>query len=685
MYILLTSLAGFSYLVLKTYQGFTKNLSIARESGIPYVIIPVYHLSKASLLFYRKWSPWLRKLPVWMVGNVDLSTGQWVWQKQFTLYKEMGTDTIMTVSPWGNCIYTADADAIDQITTRRNDFPKPVFMYRNIDIFGKSLVSSEGQAWRQHRKITSPPFTEKNNHLVWHESLRQGRNMLKGWEIASKSQSPTIMTIAKDATRLSLNVISKAGFGVSLPWPGVVETQNSDEKLKGKPVLDESLANTLHTMPYSEALTEFVSHLLGVVLIPHWLLSIIFISAIYIKAMTDFEPERLPFEYTKTAYRSFVEWSGYMHELFDEKKRNLANGDEQEGLDLMGALVKGAGYTSETLNSNGIPEKGQSPQTGMITDDEIMANAFVFIIAGHETTANSIHFCSLLLAQNIPAQRRLQLELDQIFQGRPSEKWDYDRDLSKLFNGLTGAVLSEQLRLIPPVVNIPKMVAEGPAQPIVLNDGRKVYMPGGTLLQVNANNVHRNPKYWPHGPASDPSNPVHPTSNLDNDLEEFKPERWFVDPSSTSKSSHSRNPSSVTSSPLPSPNPNVVDDPSLNINTNPDTSPYLLRPSKGAYVPFSEGQRSCLGRRFAQVEALAVIALIFSQYSIELAVDEWASDEEVERMDLGQRRVVWEKARDWARQQMGEGMRSRITIRIEKGCVPVRVVRRGEERFDFGE
>ena len=243
------------------------------------MIIPVYHLSFASLLFYRKWSPRLRKLPTWMVGNVDLSTGQWVWQKQFTLYKEMGTDTIMTVSPWGNCIYTADADAINQITTRRNDFPKPIFMYRNIDIFGKSLVSSEGQAWRQHRKITSPPFTEKNNHIVWNESLRQARNMLKGWEIASMGQSPTIMTVAKDATRLSLHVISKAGFGVSILWPGVEELQPSDEKLKGKTVLDESLANTWHTMTYSEALVEFVSHLIGVVLFPHWLLSIFHSSA----------------------------------------------------------------------------------------------------------------------------------------------------------------------------------------------------------------------------------------------------------------------------------------------------------------------------------------------------------------------------------------------------------------------
>lgn len=63
-------------------------------------------------------------------------------------------------------LHVADAEAIAQITTRRNDFPKPIGMYSSIDLFGKNVVSTEGAFWRHHRKITSPPFTEKNNHLV---------------------------------------------------------------------------------------------------------------------------------------------------------------------------------------------------------------------------------------------------------------------------------------------------------------------------------------------------------------------------------------------------------------------------------------------------------------------------------------------------------------------------------------
>ena len=65
-------------------------------------------------------------------------------------------------------MWTADADVIaEMVGTRRNDFPKPSHFYRSVNIYGKNVVSSEGALWRQHRRITSPPFTEKNNHLVW--------------------------------------------------------------------------------------------------------------------------------------------------------------------------------------------------------------------------------------------------------------------------------------------------------------------------------------------------------------------------------------------------------------------------------------------------------------------------------------------------------------------------------------
>jgi cytochrome P450 len=40
---------------------------------------------------------------------------------------------------------------------------------------------------------------------------------------------------------------------------------------------------------------------------------------------------------------------------------------------------------------------------------------------------------------------------------------------------------------------------------------------------------------------------------------------------------------------------------------------------RDAFVPFSDGMRSCLGKRFAQVEAVCALALICQRYKIEVA------------------------------------------------------------------
>jgi len=260
---------------------------------------------------------------------------------------------------------------------------------------------------------------------------------------------------------------------------------------------------------------------------------------------------------------------------------------------------------------------------------------------------------------NPSSQKHLQRDLDEIFQGRPVNQWDYDKDVPKLFGSMAGAVLNEELRLIPPVVGIPKSTTPGNPQPLTVN-GKKCTVPENTYIALMCPSAHRNPNQWPTGPHADPNNPTHPYSNLDNDLEEFKPERWLLDPTTT----------------IPEPT-NPSEPPDLAVSTAPDTSPALYKPPKGAYIPFSEGHRSCLGRRFAQIELLAFLAILFSQYSVELAVDEWASDEKVERMGEVGRREVWGKAKKKVERMLVEDMGSVITLQLRKGFVGLRFVRRG--------
>ena len=129
------------------------------------------------------------------------------------------------------------------------------------------------------------------------------------------------------------------------------------------------------------------------------------------------------------------------------------------------------------------------------------------------------------------------------------------------------------------------------------------------------------------------------------------------------------------------PERSVID--KVDINTDSDTSPFLYKPEKGAYIPFSEGFRSCIGKRFAQVELLAFLALVFTQYSVELSVADWASDEQVAKMDEIGKREVWEKAKAKIEKSMINDMFPIITLQLRKGHFALRLVKRGKEIFDW--
>lgn len=384
----------------------------------------------------------------------------------------------------------------------------------------------------------------------------------------------------------------------------------------------------------------------------------------------------MPFKKAGSAYYAYVEWGKYLKEMFQTKKEELAAGKSQEGLDLMGAMI-GASLASEFHHESPRTQHEKPSQLQpILSDSEIIGNSFILILAGHETAANSIHFSLVYLALHPSSQRRLQVDLDSIFGSRPVSDWDYERDFNQLFSGVCGAVLAEELRLIPPVINIPKCTAEkSPPMPLVVN-GKSCHVPPNTYINVSATCVHRNPAYWPTGPPADSAHPAHPTSNTDNDLEEFKPERWLL-----------RRPSADRESRRISP---PVDE-ALSNDLTPDISTALFRPVRGAYIPFSDGQRACLGRRFAQVEVLTVLAVIFKEYSVELAVDEFPMSEKYTAQMGGPEAVsgmgepglkeVWEQAAAEVRRMLRDEMSSLITIQLRNARVPLRLVRRGRERF----
>ncbi len=311
----------------------------------------------------------------------------------------------------------------------------------------------------------------------------------------------------------------------------------------------------------------------------------------------------------------------FLHDKIEETQRGSA---PRDGMDIMGQLV-------QSKYGENAGKDGSSNTTFKLDDSDIIGNAFIMTVAGHETTANTLHFGLLELANNPAAQRRLQRDIDSIFGSTDPSTWDYETNISPLLASHVGACVNETLRLVPPVTGIPKVATPDAEHAITINDRTHVF-PAGTSCHLVAVCAHRNPRWWPTRPSE--------RTGKQTDLDDYLPERWYRSRSDENGSTEEED--------------EIVDMAEYGGFQGSDVSASLYRPVRGSYLPFSDGARSCLGRRIAMVEMAAALAAIFQRYSVELAVDEWASDGEVEAMGAAQSRAVYRKAQEKSRETIGQ-------------------------------
>ncbi|OBT72006.1 hypothetical protein VF21_08581 [Pseudogymnoascus sp. 05NY08] len=624
------------YWAFSKFTRFRRNLKDAKSTGLPYVIQPVYPITLFWIISGKLWLKLINKTwpDKWHKSWSKFLSPDWSWNELYDAHRELGTDTFITVSPVNNMMWSADPSVIHQITTRQASFPKPIKDYKVLDIYGRNVVTTEGPEWRMHRKATAPGFNEKNNSLVFTESVAQAQGMIRKWMDGNEKSSRTLNDIPADCMRVALHIISAMGFGVRLLWPG--DAFSSGDKDSGLIHMGDK-PEAGHTMSFEKALTTLLDDIFVLMLTPRWLLKI------------------APVKRAKRAWEAYKNWKLYMEELLEKKVEAEIAGEKTLGMDIMGALVKSA-TDSDGPNDKKSPGQLESNKGKRgLTDENIIGNSFVMLLAGHETTANTIHFSLMELAMAPSSQRNLQKEVSTIFGDSDPKTWDYDYSVNNLLGGMVGATMNEMLRLMPPVTNIPKMATANQEQTIVV-DGQKHTLPKGLYINFNVVGAHRHPKCWP-------SRGVSKVSGKSDDLDDFIPERWLREDAANHIEEDS-------------------EEEDFGGFTGKTSSAQLFRPTRGSYLPFSDGPRSCLGRRLAQVELIAVLAVIFQKYSIELAVDEWASDEEVAKMSVPEKLEVYAKATKKAREVIRTAS-SMITLKLNFGqtYIPARLVEKGEERF----
>lgn len=161
------------------------------------------------------------------------------------------------------------------------------------------------------------------------------------------------------------------------------------------------------------------------------------------------------------------------------------------------------------------------------------------------------------------------------------------------------------LRLYSPVVDMEKDVL-GEGQHLRV-DGRYIFIPQGSEVHMSNLAVHMLPEYW------------------GADSEEFRPTRWIrsttTSPGSTESSSKARTTAEMLDSEEVAPPP----------------------VAKESFFPWSLGARNCPGKKFAQVEFVAVMSYVLRLYRVEAVPLEGETKEDT-------RRRVW----DWTQESKAE-------------------------------
>ncbi|PPQ79631.1 hypothetical protein CVT25_003216 [Psilocybe cyanescens] len=346
---------------------------------------------------------------------------------------------------------------VTEVTNSRARFPKPVHHYGVLSFYGDNIVASEGEQWKKYRKICKliefwafdlfELIPISRSALVWDETVDvvrglcddhwEGRKVIEvdNFVDISLSVRPDIINSTPDA------YILFSGFGKKISWK------------------DDAEPPAGHLMTFKESMRIVTADIMFKIACPGWMMSL---------------TKRL-----RRARLAFKELRSYMVEMIEERQKS----QKTEHHDLFTGLLR---------------ENDHAVDFSTLTEDELIGNVYVFLVAGHEvSTGHTLAFTFALLALYPDEQEKL---LEQIRSVIPEGHDPKYRDMNLLTYAT--AVMYESMRMYPVLNHIPKTSIEDTTLVATNSNGDKITVPvpKGTDINILAAGLHYNPRYWedPH-------------------------------------------------------------------------------------------------------------------------------------------------------------------------------------------
>lgn len=332
-------------------------------------------------------------------------------------------------------------------------------------LFGKSLFAMIGQKWRDMRATLSPAFTGSKMRQMF-ELMIECCESVTEFQL-KESKNVLTVELTDMFKRVSTDVIASCAFGVRLDS---FRDPDNDFYRNGKEMM--------HFERLSVALKFFVNQLfpkllgkLGIDVIDREHSR--YFSALIMNAIRD--------RNAKGIVRNDM-----INLLLQARAGLLKHQQEKEH------HVEGFATALES-------DLGKANSAFNMTDTEMIAQAFVFFLAGFETVSTSLMMATHDLVVHQDVQQKLFEEIQETEAALGGKKLNYET-LQKM--QYMDMVVSESLRLRPAAVLLDRVCTRD----YVLDDeeGLKFTIDRGTAVWIPIQGLHMDPKYFPNPEKYDP-------------------------------------------------------------------------------------------------------------------------------------------------------------------------------------
>ncbi|CAG9859765.1 unnamed protein product [Phyllotreta striolata] len=313
------------------------------------------------------------------------------------------------------------------------------------------LFNLEDDKWRNLRAKLTPTFTSGKMKMMFQTMVDCTKGLEEMLNECAAVNEP--VDIKEVLGRFTTDIIGSVAFGIEI---NSMKNPDTDFRKYGKYIFEANFRQRLNLI----ILNTF----------PRW-----FVKAVGFK-LTRKEIESFFINVVKNT----VEY---------REKNNIYRKDFMHLLIQLKNMGKVLGDNEETLKGN---HKNVSEGLSL---NEISAQAFVFFIAGFETSATTMTFALLELAQNQDIQEKLRQEIKHVLK-KHDDKLTYDAIMEMSY---LDKVISETLRKHPPVNQLPRGCSKDfqvPNSDLVIKSNMMVTIP---VLDI-----HNDPEYYPNPEKFDP-------------------------------------------------------------------------------------------------------------------------------------------------------------------------------------